>query len=236
MDQAIAKMQEKVLKEAAGEGDFVFALAGGTALERYYLKHRFSRDLDFFAAGYHPEAARKFMEKIQKRLGCVVKKEQELFTDNRARVIFYSVFAKGLKRPLKIDFVEDVLIGKPKITRKDGVPVYGVRDIYFHKIAAVAGTGERRDITGKALASGRNEPRDAFDLYVLSSRIEPLHSFLKTIPRLYQRNFIRWARTYSRMDMKIGLLDLDIYLDGFDAKEMIRHMDDQAGQFIRSLA
>lgn len=30
---------------------------------------------------------------------------------------------------------------------------------------------------------------------------------------MYQRLFVRWAKTYSRIDMKIGLLDLDIYLE-----------------------
>lgn len=235
MDKEIAKMQSRVLEEVAREKDFGFALAGGTALERYYLHHRFSRDLDFFAAGYNPEAAEKFMDRIQERLGCITSKEGELIADHRARVIFYSLSGKGWRWPLKVDFVEDVLIDKPEITRRGGVPVYSVKDIYFHKIVAVSGTGEQRDIAGRALASGRNEPRDAFDLYVLSIRVEPLHSFIKTIPRMYQKRFIRWVQTYSRMDMKIGLIDLDIYLEGFDAREMIRHIDNQAREFMRGL-
>lgn len=234
MDKATVEMQSRVLEEVAREDDFGFALAGGTALERYYLHHRFSRDLDFFAAGYNPEAAEKFMDRLRERLGCIASK-QELIGDDRARVIFYSLAGRGLKRPLKVDFVEEVLIEQPEITPINAVPVYGVRDIYFHKVAAVCGTGEIRDAAGRALPSGRDEPRDAFDLYVLSTSIEPLHLFLQTVPRIYQKGFIRWVRTFSRMDMKIGLLDLDIYLEGFDVREMIRHIDDQAGEFIRRL-
>lgn len=235
MDKAIVEIQSKVLQTVSGDENFGFALAGGTALERYYLHHRLSRDLDFFSPRYDPAGAERSIKKIEEQTGCRAKKEQELFSENRARAIFYSLTGKGLKRPLKVDFVEDVLINKATIARIDGVPVYGVRDIYFHKIAAVAGTGERRDATGRVLATGRDEPRDAFDLYVLSTRIEPMGSFLQTIPSMYQKSFIRWVRTYSRMDLKIGLLDLDICLEGFDAREMIRHFDDQAEKFIKAL-
>lgn len=235
MDKAIAEIQSRVLEEVAGDREFGFALAGGTALERYYLRHRFSRDLDFFAVRYNPAAAERFVKRIQGRLGCVVGDKLELIAGNRARVVSYVLTGKGLKRPLKIDFVEEVLIERPEITRLGGVPVYSVRDIYFHKVAAVCGTGEIRDVAGKPLPSGRDEPRDAFDLYVLSTKIEPLRLFLRTVPRIYQKGFIRWVRTFSRMDLKIGLLDLDIYLEGFDSREMIRHIDDQAGEFIRGL-
>lgn len=47
MDRAIRKAQKDVLKVFAGKAKD-FALAGGTALELYYLHHRFSADLDFF--------------------------------------------------------------------------------------------------------------------------------------------------------------------------------------------
>ena len=235
MKNDIAEIQTRVLEEAAREDDFDFALAGGTALERYYLHHRFSRDLDFFSTEYKPQNAEQFIGRIEERLGCAGTRAGDFFADNRAWVIFYLLSKEGMERPLKVDFVEDLLIETPRIERIDGVPVYSAKDIYFHKIAAISGTGEQRDMTGKAAATGRNEPRDAFDLYVLSLTIEPLHSFLRTIPKPYQKRFIRWVQTYSRMDMKIGLLDLDIYLDGFDAKEMIKHIDEQAREFIGGL-
>lgn len=235
MDKQIQEIQTRVLEETARDKNFGFALAGGTALERYYLKHRFSRDLDFFSSVYDPVAAERFMQGLAKRLGCVVVKEQEFIADSRARVIFYSLSGMGLKRPLKIDFVEEVLIEKPSVRRIDEVPVYSAEDIYFHKIVAISGSEELRDATGRVQATGRDEPRDAFDLYVLSTMITPLNAFLRTIPRMYQKRFIRWAQTYSRLDMKIGLLDLDIYLDGFGSREMIRHMDGEVKEFIGTL-
>lgn len=47
MDKELRKKQLSILKtfSACSEG---FALAGGTALELFYLHHRFSADLDFF--------------------------------------------------------------------------------------------------------------------------------------------------------------------------------------------
>lgn len=47
MDTAIRQAQLKIL-EAFSKSSKTFALSGGTALELFYLKHRFSRDLDFF--------------------------------------------------------------------------------------------------------------------------------------------------------------------------------------------
>lgn len=47
MDLKIRKAQKKILGIFA-KRTRSFALAGGTALELYYLYHRFSFDLDFF--------------------------------------------------------------------------------------------------------------------------------------------------------------------------------------------
>jgi predicted nucleotidyltransferase component of viral defense system len=51
MDSAIRTAQKEILRvfsKTAGN----FALAGGTALELFYLHHRFSVDLDFFSPTY----------------------------------------------------------------------------------------------------------------------------------------------------------------------------------------
>ena len=63
MGGEIAEMQSEVLRVAAESGGFGFALAGGTALERYYLHHRFSRDLDFFSTAFDPARAEAFMRR-----------------------------------------------------------------------------------------------------------------------------------------------------------------------------
>jgi predicted nucleotidyltransferase component of viral defense system len=51
MDQRLRETQLKCLK-AFSQTAKTFALTGGTALELYYLNHRFSADLDFFSPAY----------------------------------------------------------------------------------------------------------------------------------------------------------------------------------------
>ena len=236
MANRVQQIQAEVLEAVARADNFPFALAGGTALERYYLHHRFSRDLDFFSPVFEPAGVEEAVECIRDRLGYSISKEQEFIAERHAMVIFYSLSTAGLERPLKIDFVEDVIIRDPAVRKIEGVPVYGVEDIYFHKIVAVTGVGGVSNAAGRPMPLGRSEPRDAFDLYALSRKVRPLHVFLREVPRMYQRLFVRWAKTYSRIDMKIGLLDLDIYLEGFDAREMILHIDDEVGEFMRGVA
>jgi predicted nucleotidyltransferase component of viral defense system len=48
MDKIIRQAQLEALR-AFARTTKSFALSGGTALELFYLKHRFSRDLDFFS-------------------------------------------------------------------------------------------------------------------------------------------------------------------------------------------
>ena len=116
MDPKIAAAQDRVLAVFARKAVH-FALAGGTALERYYLHHRFSWDLDFFAVQYSlPEIDRltaAFRKEVDKRL----KLESEFMVGGRAKVRFYSMPVPGASRPLKIDFIEEVLLAKPDIQK-----------------------------------------------------------------------------------------------------------------------
>jgi hypothetical protein len=141
---------------------------------------------------------------------------------------------KGSVRPLKMDFVEDVLFKAPGIKRINGIPVYSVRHIYFQKIVAIAGIHPTEDDTGREiLAGGRSEARDVFDVYMLSKKIRPLHIFLRRAPRQVQRGMIQWYRTFSRQELKLGILDLDIYDDKFDAREMIIYLESEIKEFVR---
>jgi len=80
---------------------------------------------------------------------------------------------------------------------------------------------------------GRTEGRDAFDLYMLSRKIEPLYIFLKRSPGYVQRGIVQWYRRFSRTDLKLSLLDLDIYSRTFDSKEMIIYLEKQIEKFIQ---
>jgi hypothetical protein len=212
-----------------------FALAGGTALERFYLHHRVSRDLDYFSTRFNRREVVACIARVTKALGYSISAPGEFVADRRARVIWYmATYAHG-QPPLKIDFVEDIVVERPRIRRIEGISVYDVADIYFHKIAALSGTYDAHDPAGRTIATGRNEPRDAFDIYMLSLRVRPLHQFLQQVPRAYQRRFIQWVRSYSRLDMKLGLLDLEIHIEKFDPRDLIVHIDKEAARFVEEI-
>jgi len=228
----IKKCQQDMLKIFAKKTK-TFALAGGTALELYYLHHRFSADLDFFSPGYDFTEIEAIISAFKKELCSRVELEHEFITENHARIRIYSVYVKGFDRVVKIDFVEDVLFDKPAIKIFNRVPVYEAEYIYQQKIAAVTGTRVEIDSTGREIMRGRAEARDAFDIYILSKKIEPLAIFLRKVPRPFQRGMIHWYRTFSRQDLKLGLLDLDIYDKKFNARQMITYLENEINKFMK---
>lgn len=86
------------------------------------------------------------------------------------------------------------------------------------------------------MQSGRNQPRDVFDIYFLSRKIMPLGVFLRKLPAGMQRRIVQWYRNFSREDLKLGLLDLDIYDSKFDARQMINHIENEIKDFIAKVA
>ncbi len=235
MDTKIREAQKKILKVFAARAKD-FALSGGTALELYYLHHRFSADLDFFSPKYDLSEIESLVTVFAKLIGKKLKLEAEFIASRKAKVRFYTMPVKNSGRPLKIDFVEDVFFAKPSIKRFENVPVYSVDNIYMQKIIAVSGIPSGVDEIGRELRIGRREEaRDTFDIYMLSKKIEPLHIFLKNSPQYLQRGIVHWYRTFSRQDLKLALLDLDIYNKQFDSKEMVVHLEDEIKKFAKGI-
>jgi len=235
MDIKIREAQKKILRIFAPKARN-FALAGGTALELYYLNHRFSADLDFFSFRYDLSEIEDLVFAFTKKTGNKLKLEAEFTTSGKARVRFYTISLKNSNRPLKIDFVEDVFCAKPVIKRFQGVRVYSAEDIYMQKIVAISGVPFGVDEIGRELRIGRRiEGRDAFDIYMLSKKIKPLHIFLKQIPPYLQRGMIHWYRTFSRQELKFSLLDLDIYDKQFDGHQMIVYLEEEIKKFTRGI-
>jgi len=237
MDKQIRSVQIRTL-QAIKQVETSFALAGGTALELYYLHHRFSRDLDFFSPDFSAGEVKKIIKAVQKETGafCSLQAEYNLQDaaiplPDRAYVMVWNLKMPEIESTLKVDFVEDVLFQKPKIRKFKGVRTYDVRNIYYQKISAITGSRLKKDGTGREIPGGRNEARDAFDVYFLSKKIEPLHIFLKTMPRHYHRGMVFWWRSFSRMDLKLGLLDLDTYESKPDTREIINLFDNEMKKF-----
>jgi len=229
MDSKLREAQKLVLKAFSREtGDF--ALAGGTALELYYLHHRFSSDLDFFSRKYLIPEIAALTEAFEKHLDQKIHLESEFVSGNKAAVRFYTVPVKGSNRPLKIDFVEDVVCVQPVIRKIDGVRVYSAKDLYLHKIAAISGTQVITDDLGRQVSEGRQEARDVFDVYMLSKKIQPLHIFLRSLSPRLQKGIVHWYRTFSRQELKLALMELDIYDTEFNARELVIYLENEVKQ------
>ena len=209
-----------------------FALAGGTALELFYLHHRFSADLDFFSQEYSSARVEKIVKNLELAVKGKIRVESEIELPGKSRVKVYSFAAKESARNLKIYFVEENLIKAPRIRKFAEVPVYDAQDIYYQKISAIAGAGERKDEFGRDMQSGRNQPRDVFDVYSLSRKIVPLSVFLRKLPAGIQRRIVHWYRNFSRQELKLGVLDLDIYDNNFDARKMVIYIENEIKDFI----
>lgn len=231
MDKKVRNAQIKLLKVFAKSAK-TFALAGGTALELYYLNHRFSRDLDFFSPNFDLDEIDSIVAGLGKSAGSPLKLENEFFAPGMAKVRFYSAKVDGTTTPLKIDFIQDVFFGRPKIKKIKRVPVYSAKNIYFHKIITLTGVNLSTDEIGKEVAVGRQEARDVIDVYYLSKKIIPLHKYMKKLERKYQRAMIKWYRNYSRQDTKLGALDLEIYDKDFDVSGVIAYLDEEINKFI----
>lgn len=231
MDKNIRDKQLGLL-EILGKESKTFALSGGTALELFYLRHRFSRDLDFFSPRYNIKEIEGLISRFNKFLDSPLRLEDELVTRDKARVRFYTGKVKGSRAPLKIDFVEDVFFRSPVIKRFKEVPVYSVRNIYYQKIMTLVGSNLGIDMTGKEVITGRKEARDIVDVYYLSKNICPLHNFIRNFSNIYKRGIVYWYRSYSREELKFGVLDLDIYDKEFSISKVISYLDEEVKRII----
>ena len=87
MNEAIRKVQFKLLKVFSTVSEN-FALSGGTALELFYFKHRFSRDLGFFSPKYSFSEMDKIVVEFNKCLRGRLKLENELSIGGKVKVRF----------------------------------------------------------------------------------------------------------------------------------------------------
>jgi len=223
LNTKLRQAQKKVLK-IFGQKPGSFDLAGGTALELYYLHHRFSWDLDFFSSTYNLREISMIVSAIEKDYGTSPVLANETNNPRYARMQIYTLQIEGVSDPLKIDFVEDTLPLEPAVKRFKNVPVYAIERIYVQKLAAITGVQLKPDAIGREILTGRSEARDVMDLYCLSQKTS-LHSFLRTKADNYQRGMVQWYRQFSRQDFKVQWLDLDVYDKKLDCREIIRHLE-----------
>lgn len=231
MKSKIVEFQNKVLTVLSGKIDD-FYLSGGTALSLYYFHHRDSLDLDFFTKSFSKAGIIRITELISSSL----RKKIELITEearkNRVKIAVYLILIDK-NHSLKIDFVEDYinLLKSPKLI--NGIAVLSLEDIYLRKLYAITGTYYTEDDVGKKMAKGgRQEAKDFYDLYCLSQIFMRLSNFsFKYGNPLIREAIIRWFRTYSRFDMKTGLLELQLKKN-VDYADIERHFKKEVDKII----
>lgn len=208
MADKIIKYQQEVLNALAGKIDD-FYLAGGTALGLFYFQHRLSVDLDFFTRNFDYQK----VTEVVKYLGGALNKKIDIVGQNldekTAKIAVYNVHFNE-HDALKIDFVEDVVELLKETKTVDGVRILSLEDIYLRKLYALAGIVKVVDATGRgAFAGGRSDAKDFYDVYCLSHTFMPLSKFLSLYcNRTIVEAIIRWYRTFDRMQMADGVLNL----------------------------
>lgn len=116
-----------------------FYLSGGTALAEYYLQHRLSEDLDFFAEKeFDPNAVSVFFKTIQKQAGIVSVSFEQSFNRN--------LFFLDLKEErIKTEFT---YFPFPRIEQKKKIGALGIDsllDIAVNKLFTIYQKPRARD-------------------------------------------------------------------------------------------
>lgn len=135
-------LQDKFLKRFFSE-KFAddFYLTGGTALSRFYLKHRESVDLDLFTQNQKLDLSEVnfLVLKLFKNLG--LKIEKQVNTDT-----FLQYIAEvDDKIGLKLDFVKDIPVHFGKIITRNEVRLDSLENIGSNKILAILGRTDIKD-------------------------------------------------------------------------------------------
>ena len=222
MSKTLLKYQEKILKALSDRIDD-FYLTGGTALSLFYFHHRLSEDLDFFTQKFDRGRIVKIIEELSTELEKSIELIGQQMRKKKARMLVYRIpFDK--KGVLKVDFVEDFLKFIKPVKVINGIGVLSLEDIYLRKLYAITGFVPTTDSVGhKEMVEGRQEAKDFYDLYCLSHIFMRLSDFaVKYCDSTRQEALIRWFRTYGRLELKTGLLELKVEKK-IDYRELERH-------------
>ena len=208
MDSEDFKRTQYVLKLLANQMKG-FYLLGGTALSLCYYHHRESYDLDFFTKEFSEKRIFEVIEFLKNELKVEIKLVEQSLREGYAKYMIYRInFGEDVF--CKIDFVEDVFTLLKPTEKFNDVNVVSLEDIYLRKIFAITGYKKVQNIVGAdMLIGGRQEAKDFYDLFCLSTTTMSLTNFIKQYGNATMREgIIAWFKSYDCMSMKTGLLFL----------------------------
>ena len=137
------KLQDKVL-DIVFSAEKIFYLTGGTCLSRFYEEKRYSDDLDFFTHDNDnfPRAIKEIKQLLNDKFIVV----EEVTSKDFIRL--------KIDNLLQVDFVNDrVMRYKEPTILDNGYVIDNIENILANKLTAVI---------------GRDNPKDIFDIYLLS--------------------------------------------------------------------
>lgn len=168
MEQTILTKEQLRALEEIGKSDIAkfFYLTGGTALSEFYLRHRFSDDLDLFtdAEEFPQLAVETLIEKIRAAIGASAINYRRLYD----RRIFFLAYRAG---ELKIEFTYYPFSPINSREKHNSIMVDSFEDI----------------VAGKWMAlMDRIEPKDFVDFYFI---FKEKNISLETIRSLVRKKF-----------------------------------------------
>ena len=134
---------QKLIFDQISKSPFIrsnFYFTGGTALSEFYLKHRFSEDLDFFSEKkFEIDQVRREVSLWTKELNFSYKSQQKGFT-------YFFFFKFKNNKSIKVDFgyYPPQRVEKGKIYKK--ITIDSLLDIAINKFAAIHQRSASKDI------------------------------------------------------------------------------------------
>ena len=219
-----------------------FALAGGTALSKFYFNHRLSYDLDLFAVEFRPDEVASAIEGLAEVYPERPQPHGVATTSDSARIQQYTLplHISPEFELLKLDFVEDVY-PEPKVKLFQGMPVYSEESLYARKIFALAGSQSRMTEIGAEVPVGRRVARDLVDIYFLSKRVRPIHEFVldgidkDIFDQDLPRRLVIWSKRFGREDFLHEYIDMDMYERPDPRIDIFRHVDGELKRLLEKV-
>jgi len=167
--RAVVKAQKKVL-QAVVKADLPVYLTAGTALAIRF-GHRRSEDLDFFTQRWSQMLHRKLRKHIERATAFSFRILDERIKPRLAKVAVYEcrIVQGGW---MKVEIIEDF---DPLLQPVEPDGIASMDDIYLRKIRAAIGWSSKLSSTGQMAAGGRQDAKDLFDLWYLSTHYAPFH-------------------------------------------------------------
>ena len=243
--QNVIALRGEVLKALSGKAEGV-VLAGGTALSLFYFRHRESFDLDFFTKNFSEKKVMSIISEISRSAETEIDIIKRLKVKDGARIIVCMVPVikntsskiEDTLKSLKVDFVEDVYRDiESQNPVVNGISIMSQENIYLRKIYAAFGVKKDTDIVGRErFLGGRQEAKDFFDLYYLSTTFMPLSKFMNKHCTLDEKvSSVTWHKRYDRLAMKSELLDV-ITDKEIDSRAIEGHFDSEIESVIKQIA